>query len=494
MTPPYHAGVLESAGVWPPLGLVYIAGELRKNGYDVEIYDSMSMQHTLQDVRNHLRVKKYDLLGISSITASIVAALDVLKISKEEHPEAPTVMGNVHPTFQYEELFRDSSDRVDFIVRGEGEVTTPALLDALNGERELNSVAGIVFKRNDKLVCTRDRAFVHDLNEIEPAWDLLDWNLYTFYVLPHSRMGIINSSRGCPHHCSFCSQQKFWQRSYRELTPERFVGQLRHLKHVHGVNVVMISDEYPTKTPERWETILDMLIAERLDISLLLETRVEDILRDEAILWKYRTAGILHVYVGVEATNQTSLDVFKKDIKCEQSHEALRLIAANGMISECSFVLGMPDDTQETIATTLDLAKHYNPDFAHFLAITPWPYSDLHPELKDHIRDSDYSHYNLVTPIIEPKAMTVEEVHNAIIKCYREFYVWKVPHFADDPDEFRRDYLLRATRLMVKNSFLQKFMHGSSMPKEMEELIQRRTRCPFSRFKQAVGFACTNVL
>ena len=487
-TPPYHAGVLESAGIWAPLGLVYIAGELRRHGYDVEIYDSMSLQHTLDDVREYLRSKKYDVIGLSSITASIVATLEMLKISREEHPDAVTVLGNVHATFEYKNLFEKFSDRIDFIVRGEGEVTMPNLINALNNSDDIHTVAGIVFQKENQIITTRGRKFVEDLNTLEPAWDLLDWKLYKFFVMPHSRMGIINSSRGCPHTCSFCSQQKFWQRSYRELTPERFVGQLRHLRDTYGVNVVMISDEYPTKNKERWETILDMLIAEETNVALLLETRVEDILRDEAILWKYRKAQIHHIYVGVEATNQTSLDIFKKDIRCEQSQEALGLIAANGMISECSFVLGMPDETHETIATTLELAKHYNPDFAHFLAITPWPYSDLYDELQQYVRDEDYSHYNLITPIIEPKGMTIEEVNQAIIQCYKEYYIWKVPQFTTDPNPFRKNYLIRSTRLMMKNSFLQKLMQGSSMPKEVEEMLNKKTKCPYTRLKNAVGF------
>ncbi len=461
-TPPYHAGVLESAGVWPPLGLVYIAGELRKHGYNVEIYDSMSLQHTLDEVRQNLQRKKFDVLGVSSITASIVAATKMLEISKEVHPESLTVMGNVHPTFQYVELLKDNSSVIDFIVRGEGEVTLPMLLNALTTGQNLETVSGVVYRDGNSIAATPMRSFVKDLDRLEPAWDLLDWSLYKVYVIPNSRMGTINSSRGCTHQCSFCSQQKFWQRSYRELSPSKFIEQLELLNRKYSVNVVMISDEYPTKNRERWEEILDRLISMNLDVSLLLETRVEDILRDQDILWKYRQAKILHIYVGVEATNQMSLDIFKKDIKCEESKEALRLIAANGMISECSFVLGMPDETPESIATTLELAKHYNPDFGHFLAITPWPYSELYDSLKSFIRVTDYSKYNLINPIIESKTMTLEELNEAIISCYKEFYRWKVPQFTNDPNVFRREYLLRSTRLMMQNSFLRKYMKSNN--------------------------------
>jgi anaerobic magnesium-protoporphyrin IX monomethyl ester cyclase len=474
-TPPYHAGVVESAGIWPPLGLVYIAGELRKSGFDVEIYDSMSRQDTLDDVRMYLRSIQYDVIGVSAITASINAALDVFRISKEEHPEAKTVLGNVHGTFLYKEILDEHSSIVDFVVRGEGEVTMIALMEVLEKGGELNSVSGLAFLVDGKIKTTPVRKFVEDINTLEPAWDLLDWTLYKFFVMAHSRLGIVNSSRGCPHSCTFCSQQKFWERGYRELTADNFVSQLRTLRNSYDVNVVMLSDEYPTKNRDRWEKILDMLIEEDIDISLLLETRVEDIIRDRDILWKYRKAKILHIYVGVEATNQESLDVFKKDIKCTDSQEALRLIAAHGMISECSFVLGMPNETHESIARTLDLAKHYNADFSHFLAIAPWPYSDLYPDVKEYIIEKDYSKYNLITPIIKPLKMTLEEVNQAIINCYKEYYTWKVPVFRDEPNEFRRQYLLQSMRVMMRNSFLTKYMQGAHMPHDVDRYMDGST-------------------
>ncbi len=486
-TPPYHAGVVESAGIWPPFSLVSIAGELRKHGYDVQIYDSMSRQDSIEDVRRYLRDAEYDVLGVTSITASIVAAVETMRIAREEHPEVVTVLGGVHGTFQYAELLEQYGAVIDVVVRGEGEVTLPALLEAMIAGSALAQVAGIAYFDGKMVQATRGRAFVHDLDALEPAWDLLEWDLYKFFVMPKSRLGIVNSSRGCPHGCSFCSQQKFWQKDYRQLSAERFVEHIRTLRRRHNVDVVMLSDEYPTRDRNRWERILDMLIHEDLGMTLLLETRVEDILRDADILWKYRAAQVVHIYVGVEATNQASLDLFKKDIKCEESKEALRLIAANGIVSECSFVLGMPDETAQTIAATLELAKHYNPDFAHFLAITPWPYSDLYHDLAEHVEEKDYAKYNLVTPIVRPRRMTLNEVNDALISCYKGFYMWKVPRFHQDADPFRRDYLLRATQVMMRNSFLTKHMQGADMPPEVEQYLKQKTACPYTRIRKAVG-------
>ncbi len=88
----------------------------------------------------------------------------------------------------------------------------------------------------------------------------------------------------------------------------------------------MIADETPTYDRERWEKILDLLIKKDLDLELLMETRVEDILRDKDIISKYREAGILHIYVGAESASQDTLNRYNKNQKVEQSKEAIDII------------------------------------------------------------------------------------------------------------------------------------------------------------------------
>jgi len=128
------------------------------------------------------------------------------------------------------------------------------------------------------------------------------------------------------------------------------------------------------------------------------------------------------------------------------------------MITETSFVLGFPWETKETILQTLELAHHYNPDFAHFLAITPWPYADMYEEVKNNIEVTDYSRYNLVEPIIRPAEMTLEEVSRWMVECYRQYYMRKAPEYFSEPDQFKREYLKRSMHLIMKNSFLTSLM------------------------------------
>jgi len=470
ITPPYHSGVMESAGVWLNVGFVYIAGSLRASGFDPIIYDAMSYWHGYDDIEKRITDIRPDVVATTAFTAEIVDALKVLKLAKDINPEIITIIGNVHPTFCYEEIFKRHYQYVDYIVCGEGEETMVDLMNVLSGGGNRSKVKGIVYKEEGEIVVTPPREYIKDLDSLPMAWDLIDWPIYTYRPIKDSVLAIVSSSRGCSQQCSFCSQQLFWQRQWRGRSAENFVSELEFLRNTYGVNVVMIPDETPTLERQRWEKILDLKIERGLDTKLLLETRVDDIVRDEDIMWKYKEADVDHIYVGVESTSQITLDIFKKNIKVEESKKALDLINEYDIVSETSFVLGMPDDTREKIRDTVELAKYYNPDLAFFLAIAPWPYSEIYPTLKPYIEVYDYSKYNLVEPVIKPKEMTIDEVRKELGLASRNFYMDKLKNL-DRMTPRKQEFMVTVTKLIATNSYLAEHMQGE-MPAEVKRLLE----------------------
>ncbi len=473
MTPPYHCGVVEVAGRWLPLSLVYLAGSARDAGWQAVIYDAMTKQHDWAEIESRLAKESYDVLAVTAITASWPTTLKLLQLSKRLHPEARTIVGGVHPTFMYESLLAEHGDVVDIVVRGEGEVTLRELLRGWEHPDRWRDIPGLSFRSNGEVQHSAGREFIHDLNVLPLPYDLLDWEDYRYFVIPHSRLGAISTSRGCDHDCTFCSQQKFWKRQWRGRTAESVVAEIDRLYNDFGVNVILLTDEYPTQDRDRWEELLDRIIARRYDdMYLLMETRVEDIVRDREIMAKYRQAGIVHIYIGVEATEQDTLDRIRKEISVDQSKEAIDLIRAHGMVSETSFVLGFPEETQASVERTLKTAKQYDPDFAHFLAITPWPYADIYAELEPFIEVRDLGQYNLIEPIIKPVAMTRVQIDRAIIQCYFQFYKDKMTAVLKMKDPFVKDYMLRSMRLIMTSSFLAakmgKYTHGALKEKMMQ--------------------------
>jgi anaerobic magnesium-protoporphyrin IX monomethyl ester cyclase len=242
---------------------------------------------------------------------------------------------------------------------------------------------------------------------------------------------------------------------------------------------VEVADEHPTRDAERWERILDRIIEEDLGIELLMETRADDIVRDAPLLHKYRRAGIRHVYVGVESVRQDRLDAMGKNLRVEQSREALRLLNQAGFITETSFLLGFPDETRASVERTLELSYEFDPDLAFFLAITPWPYTDYYREVKDSVEVFDYSRYNLSNPILRPGEMSREELSALLSHCFQQFYMNKMRNMGAMPAE-KRQYLLGVAKLLRENSYL-----ASEVKASMDSLAMGSAMPPMHDGKQA---------
>lgn len=471
ITPPYHCGVVESAGTWLPLGFVYLGGSLKKAHYQVEIYDAMAKFTTFRDIAARIEEAKPDVVATGAYTALINDALKILKLAKKINPSILTLLGGVHPTFCWGEILERDHAAVDYIIRGEGEETVVELLESLSVGRDVANIKGIAFFKEGKIISTSERLFIKNLDALPTAWDLVDWQDYSYRPNPGSTLAVVSSSRGCNQKCTFCSQQVFWKRTWRARSPESFVAELEYLNRKYGVNVAMITDETPTLDRKRWEKILDLLIKKDMDLELLMETRVDDILRDEDILGRYWKARIRHIYVGVESVSQETLNRFHKNLKVEQGRRAIELINQAGIISETSFVLGTPEETSQSIRETVKLAQHYNPDLAFFLAIAPWPYSEIYGELKPYVEVFDYSKYNLVEPVVKPISMTRQELNRELVDAFRTFYTGKLSQLPK-MSKFKRDYMIAVTRLLATHSYLAKYMKGmGEMPNQMRKLL-----------------------
>ncbi|WP_242344283.1 B12-binding domain-containing radical SAM protein [Anaeromyxobacter terrae] len=469
VTSPYHSGVVEAAGVWLPLAFVYLAGAARAAGAEVLVYDAMSLFATHDDIARVIADFRPDVVGTTAITATEPDARVICETAKRWDPAVKTVVGNVHATFCWQDVLRDPN--VDFVVRGEGEATLAELVRAVAAGEGWDRIAGLAWKRDGVPVSNAARGLAPDLDALPRAWDLVDWPRYWYRPRPGGQLAIVSSARGCAQRCSFCSQQKFWARTWRGRDPLRFVEELELLRDTYGVRVAMLSDETPTASRERWERVLDLLAERRTGVELLMETRVDDILRDEAILPKYVRAGVSHVYVGVESTSQSTLDLYQKDIRVAESRRAIELINAHGMVSETSFVLGTPDETVESIRNTVELAKWYAPDMAFFLALTPWPYADLAPQLDSRIVTRDYRRYNLVEPVMKPDRLTVEELGRELHRATGHFFRHKFENLGQLSPE-KRSFMVRVLKLLIENSYLGDEMRRMAQHAQMPESVR----------------------
>jgi anaerobic magnesium-protoporphyrin IX monomethyl ester cyclase len=118
----------------------------------------------------------------------------------------------------------------------------------------------------------------------------------------------------------------------------------------------------------------------------------------------------VHVSLGTEAAAQMKLDIFNKETKVEENKTAIRLLREADILVEAQFIVGLDNETPETLNETYKMAWDWQPDLANWAMYTPWPFTPLFQELKDQVEVFDFSRYNFVTPIMKPAAMTRGEL------------------------------------------------------------------------------------
>jgi anaerobic magnesium-protoporphyrin IX monomethyl ester cyclase len=434
--------------------VAYLAGSLKAKGFDdIHFIDAMTMHVPAEELRARLVELQPDVIGVTSITPSIYAAEEVLKLAAEAVPNAVRVLGGVHATFMFRQVLSEAP-WVDVIVRGEGEEIMVSLAEAVRDGRwpaDRRKIKGLAFRDGDEIVATQAASTVKDLASIKPDWTLIDWPHY-IYIPLGVRVAIPNMARGCPFTCSFCSQWKFW-RDYRVRDPKAVADEIEDLVTNHQVGFFILADEEPTinkkKFVEFCQELIDRGLNERVKWGI--NTRVTDIYRDRDLLKFYRKAGLVHVSLGTEAAAQLKLDMFNKETTVAENKEAIRLLREADIFTEAQFIVGLDNETPETLEETYRMAWDWQPDLANWSMYTPWPFTPLFQEIKDQVEVFDFSKYNFVTPIMKPAAMTRGELLDGVMKNYRRFYMKKALfHYPWRGTGFRRRYLLGCLKAFLK--------------------------------------------
>ncbi|MBK5931450.1 magnesium-protoporphyrin IX monomethyl ester anaerobic oxidative cyclase [Halochromatium salexigens] len=458
--PNYSAGAADIAGNWSPAWVAYLAGYLKQGGYtDYHFVDALVDDLDEEQLRVAIREAKADIVATTAMTPMIYTAQRLLQIAKEECPSAITVLGGIHPTFMYQQVFGEAP-WIDVIVRGEGEAVTLNLVRAIDEGRwpsEREQIKGIAYlDESDKVVATPVEPSIKDVDSIWPDWGILEWKKY-IYIPLGVPVATPNMARGCPFTCSFCSQWKFW-RDYRVREPKQMVDEIEELVKVHGVGFFILADEEPQINRNKFIEFCQELIDRDLGIHWGINTRVTDVMRDEELLPFYRKAGLVHVSLGTEAAAQLNLDRFVKETTIEQNKRAVQLLQENGIVTEAQFIVGLENETRETLEETYQMVMDWGADMANWSMYTPWPFADMFAEMGDKVEVFDYSKYNFVQPIMKPDTIDRAELLDGVMANYRRFYMKRMLfQYPWVKDPFRRKYLIGCIKAFFKSAYERKF-------------------------------------
>jgi anaerobic magnesium-protoporphyrin IX monomethyl ester cyclase len=411
----------------PPLGLALIAAILEKAGYPVTLLDANALELAPEDIP--ARVAGADIIGLTAMTPTISTAIKIARHLKQAGPDRKIIMGGAHATMLPGETMA-SCPEIDVIVRGEGDETIGEVMQALEGQRPLDSVAGITYRAEGKITATADRASRVDMDSLPfPSYHLLPRQKYR----PHPPHGMslpfaaMVTSRGCPYHCAYCSKPVFGSK-FRAQGPERVVAELNYLQKQFGVREIAFYDDSFTLDKKRVHAICDRIIDSGLKIAWTCETRVN--LVDKELLKHMKQAGCYAVAYGIESAVPEIISVLHKDTTLAQVEEAVRDSREAGLQVIGYFMLGSPGETEETIRRTIDFAGKLKVDFAQFSVTTPFPGTELYDIYLQNRRESiswDSFVYagtdNPTTPVFESDRLSREDLKNWLRRAYRDFYL-----------------------------------------------------------------------
>jgi radical SAM superfamily enzyme YgiQ (UPF0313 family) len=332
----------------------YLAAVLRQHGYAVEIAP-FSTAEEMDAVVRRAQITQPRLVGLSIIFQ--YRAPEFLALAEQLRqvlPDAHITTGGHFATFTAPELLRDYP-ALDSVVRGEGEMTLLELMRQLDAPDAWDSILGLSFRRDGRVVNTPPRPLIADLDTLPfPSRD----------TPPQQHLGIgvspIVGSRGCYRDCSFCSIRAFYGSGRGPLQRFRsvpnLVDEIENLYHAFGVRFIIFNDDewFPPGDARlaRINTLQSELARRDLDIIMSIKCRADDV--EEDVFRRLLEMGVVRAYVGVESGSEASLRRMNKKTTVAQNRRALEVLNRVGMLADFGLIFFDPDSTVEDVRANLD--------------------------------------------------------------------------------------------------------------------------------------------
>lgn len=396
----------------PRLGAVLLATLLRRLGHDV------SVQVEVAAPLDEAALRTADLVGISTITPTASRAYELADGLRAAG--VPVVMGGPHVTFRPEEALAHA----DWVVRGEGEAALPALVAALaagGGDERLAGVPNLSWRGAHGAVTHNPLAPPADLDTLPSP----DWSLVRAGVGPLGQMAQrtvpLQTSRGCPFGCRFCSVTEMFGRRMRHRAVDAVLEDLRPLSGT-GALVFFYDDNFAA-SPRRLRALCEGIRREGLRLDWTAQVRV-DVARDPELLALMKASGCHTLYIGLESADPDALAAMDKGQTVAQMRTALARIHAAGIHVHGMFVFGFDQDTPRTVAATVRFAKETRIASAQFLLLIPLPGSPVHDELAaaGRLRDAPWQQFNGHHVVFQPQGFTPRALQQAQLDAHSDFY------------------------------------------------------------------------
>jgi len=408
----------------PSLGLLHLAAEVREHGYKPSIIESDIFNLDAKQVAKKVIKQNPQYVGITLFTVGVWGAAEIARRIKAELPDTTIIVGGPHISSMGTETITRFKE-FDYAVDGEGEKVLMELLEALEQDKNLFEVPGIIY---------RDRTFVRKtpgkpINKIlddlpYPAWDLLpDFpKAYkpAIYDFPRGPVATIAASRGCPFHCKFCDTSTFGAK-VRHYSPKVVFDMMKHLNQKYGVRHIGFVDDLFLASKVRVEELCNYILEDGLDMTWSCTARVDTVKPDVLALMK--KAGCWEISFGLETGSNDLLKKMDKLAEVEKSAEAVKWTYDAGIRTKGLFMLGFPGEDEHTINQTKDFIRNIPMTIMNLTKFTPYPGSPIYRDIYGtNIRDDHWEKMNGMNFVWAPEGITVKELDRHYQEILKAFY------------------------------------------------------------------------
>lgn len=431
----------ELVAIEPPVWAGLIATFLRNRGHEVDILDAEGLELTHKEAAKRIAAADATLNVFvvyghqpSASTQCMPAGRALCNALLELNKDAKTIVMGTHSSALPERTLRD--EPYNYVCEGEGPYTVLGLLEVLKrGSSDFSQVPGLWHwdngapKRNDPAIKIKDL----DAELPNQAWDLLDMTRYrahNWHCFDHidqrQPYASLQTSLGCPYKCSFCCiNAPFGGSGIRYWSPQNIGAQIDTLVNKYGVKNIKIPDEMFVLNERHVMGICDHIIDRGYDLNIWAYARVDTV--KEKFLTKLRKAGFRWLALGIESGSKHVRDGVEKgrfgDIDIAQ---VVTMIQNAGIYIGANYIFGLPDDDEESMQQTLDMALSFNTEWANFYAAMAYPGSPLHrlavekgwPLPADWIGYSQHAYETLPLPTENLKGGEVLEFRDKAFNIY----------------------------------------------------------------------------
>ncbi len=337
-----------------PLALVAIGSELDPARYEVIIVDGRIDPDPEKTLAAHL--PEAVCVGVTVLTgAPISDALRISRAVKRHRPDLPVVWGGWHPSMFGRECLRESC--VDITVQAQGEATFADIVARLAAGQSLEGCAGCMFRRGDGSVHVNPPRALLPLDRFRPHnYDLIPVEKY--YALKGKRQLDYISSQGCNFRCAFCSDPFVYGRKWVGLDPTSMVGKLRALWDKYQFDDLNFQDETFFTKRERVRAMAEQIVESGMKFTWAATMRADQGVRLPDDVWELSLkSGLRRLLVGVESGDPEMLKRIKKDVTLDEVFHTARKMRDLGIAGNFPFIVGFPDESDASVAQTIDVAK-----------------------------------------------------------------------------------------------------------------------------------------